>query len=211
MADAADHLPEGIDGKAPVEVTADPAMATEMHRSAVAQVYLEMLQFPLIFNPHVAGLRFAQTLRLPDPEKLIAPPMPAPTATDTEKVAMMIEIEKEKTNRMKANATGMLQAAQAIKALMEAGQGAFNMDLLKIQLSTLEKTMEGLTSDTGNIGSGSAGVAGTPVNPQPAMAVSPQTGPNIAGTAIGPTGQPDQTGGGGSLPPVASPVGLAAG
>ncbi len=210
MADATDHLPEGIDGKAPVEVTADPAMATEMHRSAVAQVYLEMLQFPLIFNPHVAGLRFAQTLRLPDPEKLIAPPMPAPMPTNMEKIEMMIEVEKEKTNRMKANATAMLQAAQAIKALMEAGQGAFNMDLLKIQLSTLEKTMEGLTSDTGNIGSGNAGMAGAPVNPPPQIMSAQPSGPNSIGNPVAAPGGPGTAGAGSGLPMAVPPVGLAA-
>jgi hypothetical protein len=210
MADGAGHLPQGIDGSSPIEVTADANMSTEMHRGMAAQAYHDMLQFPLVFNPHEVALRYAQTMRFPDPEKLIAPPMPAPKPTDAEKTAMLLEFKKEETNRIKAHSLAMLQAAQSIKALVEATGGAFNADMMRVQLATLEKTMEQLTNDAGSIGGDSQGMAGQP--PNTPVAGSPQIapGPNGAGTPIGPTVQPNPAGAGSGLPMGGSPIGLAA-
>ena len=62
LADDMDELPEGIDGgSAPIAVSADPNMATEMHRSVMAQIYHDMLQMPMIFDPQENATRFCQT------------------------------------------------------------------------------------------------------------------------------------------------------
>jgi hypothetical protein len=211
MADGAGHLPQGIDGSAPIEVTADPNMSTEMHRGVAAQAYHDMLQFPLVFNPHEVALRYAQTMRFPDPEKLLAPPMPASKPTDAEKSAMMLEIEKEKTNRIKATAQSALAAAQAIKALTDAGVGAYNIDMMRMQLATLEKTMESLANDTNSVGGNGQGVVGQPANPPIANGNQNPAGPNGAGTPVGSTGQLNSAGTGSGVPMAVPPVGLAAG
>jgi hypothetical protein len=211
MADAMDHLPDNIDGKSPIEVTADPNMATEMHRAATAQAYHDMLQMPMVFNPHEVGLRYAQTMRFPNPDKLIAPPPPKPEATPAEKLEGMLSIEKEKTNRIKANAQSAFQLASAVNQLAQAATVPGNIDLMRLQLAQLEKTMEQITNDTGGVGNGSAGMAGQPPDAAPANAPAAPPQPDIAGAAIGPASGPDPTGAGGGVQPAAPPMGLAAG
>lgn len=208
MADAMDNLPENIDGKRPIEITADPNMATELQRSITAQAYHDMLQLPMIFNPHVVGLRYAQIMRFPDAEKLIAPPPPEPTATPQEKVELALSMEKEKTNRIKANAQSALQLSQAVLALAQAAQVPGNIDLMRVQISQLEKTMEQLSSDTGN-GNVGAGVAGTPPVAPPQANPAQPPGPNNGGTPIGPPGRPNPAGAGGGVPmgmPIVGPA-----
>lgn len=211
MADAMDNLPEDIDGKMPIEVTADPNMATEMHRGAVAQAYHDMLQFPMVFNPHEVGLRYAQIMRFPNPEKLIAPPPPEPELSPGEHVEMMLNVSKEKTNRIKANAQSAMQFAQAVKALAEAAQVPGNIDMMRVQIAQLEKTMEQLASDTNSIGNVGQGVAGPPAQLPPQAGRPTPQGPAGGGTAFGPPGGPDPTGAGGSPPMGMSIVGPAPG
>jgi len=205
MAYAMDHLPENIDGRMPIEITADPNMATEMHRGITAQTYHDMLQLPMIFNPHEVALRYAQTMRFPNPEKLIAPPPPDPQATPQEQVETMLSMEKEKTNRIKANATSALQFAQAVLALAQAAQVPGNIDLMRIQVAQLEKTMEQLNSDTNNIGSNNQGMAGPPAQPPPQGGLNGAPGPIGGGTAVGPPGGPNPAGPSGS-PPMGMPI-----
>jgi len=205
MANAMDVLPKEIDAKGVIEITADPNMATELHRGATAQAYHDMLQMPMIFNPYEVGLRFAQIMRFPNPEKLMAKPPPTPEATPQEHVEMQLNMEKEKTNRIKANAQAALQFSQAVKALAEAAQAPGNIDLMQLQIAQLEKTMEALNNDTNSLGTPSAGMAGPPGQPQPQA--SPQTtpGPSSAGTPFGPPGGPNPAGAGGS-PPMGAPI-----
>ena len=211
MADANDHLPEGLDGKQPVEVTADPSMATEMHRSTMGQVYLELLKFPMIFNPHAVGLRFAQVMRLPEPEKLIAPPMQAPEPTATEKVEMALNLAKEHTSRIKANASAALQFATAIMNLAKAAESPMNAALMQAQIASLEKTMEALNNDANSIGSSGAGMDSAPTNPQPQTVPAIAPVANNGGVAVGPAGQPNPAGGGQVVPLPVANSGLAAG
>jgi hypothetical protein len=214
MADGMDHLPKGLDGKATVELTADPNMATELHRGATAQSYHDMLQLPMVFNPHEVGLRFCQTMRLPNPEKLIAPPPPKPEATPAEKLEGMLAVEKEKTNRIKANAQSALSLSQAVLALAQAAESPGNVDLMRMQLMQLEKTMEQITNDTNgasSVGGGSEGVAGPPTNPLPEPNPSPSSGPDSVGNPFAPPGGPDAAGAGGGPPMAMPPAGLAAG
>jgi hypothetical protein len=170
-----------------------------------------MLQYPLVFNPLICGLRYAQTMRFPEPEKLIVPPTPKPQATPQEVVETTIKMEAEKTNRIKANALAMLQAAQSIKALAEAGQGVANMGLLQSQLATLEKTMENLTNDAGGIGNNGGGMAGPSANAQPQGIAGTVAGPAGSGTVVGPAGQPNPAGSGNIGSNAVPPAGLAAG
>jgi hypothetical protein len=207
MADALDHLPENIDGKIPIEVTADPTMATEMHRAAVAQAYHDMLQFPMVFNPHEVALRYAQTMRFPNPEKLIAPPPPKPEPTPVEKIDIMMAVEKEKTNRIKANAQSAFQLASAVKALAEAAQAPGNIDMMRIQVAQLEKTMEQLARDTASSGTSDTGVAGAPGQSPIANTPAPPPRPDIGGIPLEPPGGPDQAGAGGDLSPITPPMG----
>jgi hypothetical protein len=199
MADAMGQLPEGMHSRTPIEVTADPNMATELHRGATAQTYHDMLQMPMVFNPHEVGLRFAQTMRLPNPEKLIAPPPPEPEATPAEHMEMSLAMEKEKTNRMKANAQSALSLAQAVKALADASMAPGNIDLMRLQIAQLEKTMEQLANDASNVGSVGKGMAGPPPNAQPPNAPASPAGAGIGGAAIGPPGGPNPAGAGGGV------------
>jgi hypothetical protein len=194
MANALSVLPENIDAHKAIEITADPNMATELHRGAMAQTYHDMLQLPMVFNPHVVGLRYAQTMRFPDPEKLIAPAPPDPTATPLERGEFALSLEKEKTNRIKANAQSALQMSQAILALSQAAQIPGNIDLMRLQITQLEKTMEQLASDTGNVSPTDTGVAGPPMQPQPQAPSSAAPGPAGGGNPFGPASQPSPAG-----------------
>jgi hypothetical protein len=206
MAYAMDHLPDDIDGKSPIEITADPNMATEMHRGVTAQAYHDMLQMPLVFNPHEVALRFAQIMRFPNPEKLIAPPPPEPQASVLEKSQMMLDMEKERTNRIKANAQAALQFSQAVKALAEAAQVPGNIALMQTQITQLERTMEALNNDTSSLGAPSSGMAGAPGNIPPQASPPATPGPANGGIPIGaPPGGPNQAGPGGS-PPIGMPI-----
>jgi hypothetical protein len=205
MANAMSVLPESIDPHGTIEITADPNMATELHRGAVAQCYHDMLQMPMVFNPHEVGLRFAQIMRLPNPERLIAPPPPTPEATPIEQGEMVLNIEKEKTNRIKANAQSALQMSQAILALSQAAQIPGNIDLMQLQIARLEKTMEQLASDTGNVGPSSAGMGGQPATPPVAPSPPSQAGPIGQGIPSGPPAGPIPTGAGGG-PPMGMPI-----
>ncbi len=209
MANASGHIPEGIDGSSPIEVTADPNMATEMHRGVVAQAYHDMLKFPMVFNPFEVGKRYAQTMRFPDPDKLMAPPMPKPQATPQEQAEFMLNAEKEKTNRMKMQAGAVLSIAQAMKALSETEVNAANLEAMRGYVVRLEQTLENMGS-ADSIGAGSAGMAQPPVNPATQVVDGNQTVQGGNGIAIGSTGQPNPTGGGQVLPANVGPANLAA-
>ena len=206
MAWATDHLPEDIDGSAPIEITADPNMATEMHRGVTAQAYHDMLQMPMVFNPHEIALRYAQTMRFPNPEKLIAPPPPEPQATPLEKADIALQLEKEKTNRIRVNAASALSLCQAIKALADAAQAPGNINLMRMQAMQLEKTMEALARDTSSsVGNAGQGMAGPPANAPLQGNPVPAPGPNGAGIPLGPPGGAAPAGAGGG-PAMGMPI-----
>jgi hypothetical protein len=206
MADAGGQLPDGVEGVLPIEVTADPNMATELHRAVTAQAYLGMTQNPVVFNVKEAGLRYCQTMRFPMPEKLIAQ-LPPPQPSPVERADMMVKAEKEKTARIKANAAAGLAFAQAIKTLMEAQQGAFNLAVARQQMMALEQTMEALNGDANSLGGDGAGVAGQPDNPGAPQPDSGAAGTDNGGNPFGTAGQPNPTGGGGSAPQDAGAMG----
>ncbi len=209
MANASGHIPDGIDGNSPIEVTADPNMATEMHRGVVAQAYHDMLNFPMVFNPFEVGKRYAQTMRFPDPDKLMAPPMQKPQPTPQEQAEFLLDTQKAKTDHMNMQANALLKLAQAMKALSETEANAANIDQMRAYVVQLEQTLEGMGS-ADSIGAGSTGMAQSPVNPATQNPAGVQAGPGGNGIVGGPPGQPNPAGGGQGLPPAIDPAQLAA-
>ena len=160
MADAYDALPEGLmaqDG-ATVEVTADPHLATEMQRSALAGIYMEMLKAPMVFNPQVVGLRFAQTMRLPNPEELIAKPQ-APQLTPDEKSKAVLGAMKMQNDQMKIKAAVAKDLTQALLNMVEAAGGMQNNRAALLTMAQLEATVQQITESAGNVGNSIDGMA----------------------------------------------------
>src|SRR5205814_793673 len=113
----------------------------------------------MVFNPFEVGRRYAETMRFPNPEKLMAPPMQKPQATPQEQSEFMLGVEKEKTNRMKMQAASVLQIAQAMKALAEADATAGNLEALRAYTVRLEQTLEQMNNGADSIGAGNGGMA----------------------------------------------------
>ena len=195
MANAYDMLPEGLSasGAEGVEVTADPQLATEMQRTALAGVYKELLELP-VFNPMVVGLRLLQTLRIPDPEKCIAPPQ-QPQASPEEKMKGALGLMKQKTENMKVTGQVAVQLTQALKNMVDASGGMVDNRTALLNMAQLEQAVQSLMQDAGNAGSITDGMAG-----QPGNSGAPGAGPSqeSGGAAAVP-------GGGGGVPGVAGP------
>lgn len=204
MADAYDMLPDGLmlsDGDG-IAVTADPQLATEMQRSAVGGLYMQMLEagakVPGSFNIQEAALRFCQIMRLPDPEKLIGAPPPAPEASPWEKMQGMLGMMKQKTENMKATGMVAQQITQALKNLVDAGGGMIDQRAAMLQMAQLESAVQSMLQDAGNANDGVNGMVGQPGNPNinglpaPAPSGNPEDvsgraagGPDPAGTGSG--------------------------
>lgn len=198
MAYALDKLPKGVDGKAPIEVTADPAMATEMHRAMYSQIYFQMLGAPLVFNAQECALRFAQTLRLPNPQKLLAAPQ-QPQATPAEQADAVIKLQKNAIDKMKAKGAVILSIAQAVNQLSQAGLNATNAQLVGVEIAKLNAAIEELNSDAAQVTApgGSPQLSGTPGNGNASGSPQGASGPGNVGLFSGATGGPDTTGAGG--------------
>jgi len=168
MADAFGALPETLQASdtSNVAVTADPQLATEMHRSALAGVYFQAAEFglknPGAINSAKAIQRALQTLRIPNPEELAGNPAP-PEATPFEKVKGVVEMEKARTQRIQAHADTAVKLTQAIKNMVDAGGGLQDMQLVQLQMAQLEDIVQKLTTEAGNV-SGPESMAGAPGN-----------------------------------------------
>lgn len=198
MADAYDMLPEELsasDGGS-VAVTADPQLATEMQRTALAGVYMDLLQDPLTDWKEVR-LRLYKTLRLPNPEKLLGQP-PDPQATPFEKMKGAIDLMKQRTENMKVTGQVAVQLTQALKNMVEASGGMANNQIMLLQMAQLEQAVQTMLQDAGNAGNelntmapqpGNAGAPGLPAPaPSPGSAGLPvggSPGPGIAGPGVG--------------------------
>lgn len=202
MADGMEQLPDDV-VMGPVEVTADPNMATEMHRGAIAQIYHEMLQMPMVFDPQECGRRYAETLRLPNPEKLVkvmGPPQPSPQ----EQVEAAIKLGKNAIDKMKAKGTVILQIAQAVEALTSAGVNAQNAQLVTLEIQKLNNAVLELNNDAEVDFPGMPGVQGQPGN----GGAPPQlNGPSGTPSAAVPFGQQPGNGSGPGAGGGAFPVG----
>jgi len=202
LASDMDQLPPGIDGKGPIAVSADPQMATEMHRAATAQVYHDMLQMPMVFDPQEAGLRFGQTLRLPQPDKLVKL-MPPPQTSDVDKADIALKASKNEIDKITAKGKVILSIAQAIQALSQAGINATNAQLVALEVDKLNQAVTELQTDGSPaalpVSSGNP-ATGQPVASPPANGGGPAGSPASAASAAGLGGSAPGPGGGG-LPP----------
>jgi hypothetical protein len=207
MADAYDQLPSGSSaaGAGGIAVTADPQLATEMHRSALAGVYMELMKDPLV-NPMEVRKRLFQVLRLPNPELLIGQP-PQPQATPKEQADIAVKMHELQTKRTETAARIILMLSQARESLVKAASGTVDIRMSLLQMAQLENTVqEMLMGGDGGAQSGPNGMAGAPGNPGASPALPPPGGGD--GGAVPPwaAGGPGDAGAGDGLPPVGNPA-----
>ena len=198
MADAYDMLPTGMTASSGegVAVTADPQLATEMQRTAMAGIYMEMLKAPTIFIPQVTGLAFLKIMRVPNAENFIAAPQ-APQATPWEKMQGYVKLMREQNEQLKTKSVVALNITQALKNMVEASAGLQGNRLLLLQMAQLENNISSIIEGSGNVGSGLDGMAQQPGNQNPAgVPAQPQIG-DAPGLSGGAAGGSDQTGAGG--------------
>jgi hypothetical protein len=200
MADAYDLLPEDVqiataDG---IAVTADPSLATDMQRSALAGIYMQLMADPLT-NGKECRMRLYQTLRLPNPEALLGSPPAAPEATAVEKIKAAIDMEKARTERMKTQAGIAVQITQALKNLADAQSGMLDIRMATLQMLQLEAAVQNMLAEATDAGSGFAGLAGPSGNPGTQGALPPPAGTGDASVPPGPAGGPGDAGGGGGM------------
>lgn len=203
MADAYDMLPDGLSAIGPdgISVTADPSLATEMQRSALAGVYMQLMSDPLS-NWKEVRLRLFNTLRLPDPEKLLGTPPQPPGMPETDRMKHAINAAKVQTDRIKTVAQVALALSQSIKNLVDAGGGMVDTQAAMLQMQQLETAMQQVVQGAQDAGAGLNGVDATPGN-QGAGGAPPQGNePSPEGVQGGASGGPGAAGvGGGLLPP----------
>ena len=200
MADAYDMLPDGVsasnsDG---VAVTADPQLATEMHRSALAGIYMELLKDPMTKWDEVR-LRLYRTLRLPDPEKLLGQP-PQPQATPWEKMQGAGMLMKQRTESIKVIGGVAVQLTQALKNMVDAGGGMLDQRAALLQMAQLEQTVQTLMQEASNASSFADGMAQLPGNPGAANAPASQESGGGSGVSGGAAGDAGDAGAGSGLP-----------
>jgi hypothetical protein len=199
MADAYDMLPEGVsasnaDG---VAVTADPQLATEMQRTALAGIYMELMKDPLTKWDEVR-LRLYRTLRLPNPEKLLGEPQ-APSLEPKDKAKATIDLMKQQTEKIKVTGSVAVQLTQALLNMVEAAGGMQNNRAALLTMAQLEQAVQLMMQDAGNVGSGLDGMASQPGNAASASLPAPSQGGNSTDVSGGGSGGPDQTGAGSGL------------
>lgn len=193
MADAYDMLPQGVsasDGDG-IAVTADPQLATEMQRTAVGGIYMEIANSESpVWNRQEAALRFGQVMRLPNPEKLIAPPQ-APQATPWEKMQGAVHLMKLKVEQMKVTGNVAVQLTQALLNMVEAAGGMQNNRAALLTMAQLEHAVmqmmndAGSASDAGRDLEGMAGQSGDKA--PPGLPAPPQDGggPDLSSGSAG--------------------------
>lgn len=178
MADAYDMLPDGINANdgGGVAVTADPMLATEMHRSAMAGLYLQMIELSLKgggpFDVREAALRYCMVMRLPDPEKLIAQPQPA-QASPWEKMQGAMGLMKAKTENIKTIGGVAVDLTTALKNMVDASGGMLDQRMMLLQMSQLEKAVQQLMQQGSDAGNFIDGMAQQPGNASPGQLPAP--------------------------------------
>jgi len=202
MADAYDQLPDGlqVSQKDGIAVTADPQLATEMHRSAMGGVYMEMMKQAaegVPWNVQECQKRFAEIMRLPNPEQLVAQPR-NPEASPWEKMQGALGMMKQRTDAIKTIGQVALQLTGSIKNLVDASGGMQDQRAALLQMVTLEETVKNLLEQNNNAGSFLDGMAQQPGNQSAGGLPSPQAsgaggdvpsggaaGPEDAGQGVG--------------------------
>lgn len=202
MADAYDALPDGVsasDGNG-VAVTADPQLSTEMARSAMGGLYMQMIEagakVPGSFAVQVAARRFCEVMRLPNPAELIAPP-PQPQASPHEKMQGILGLMKQRTENIKVIGAVAQQLTQALLNMVEASGGMQNQQMALLQMTQLELTVKQMLNEAADANSTINGMVGDAGNPATGALPPPSpsgNGPDVSG---GPPGGPTDAGPGG--------------
>jgi hypothetical protein len=198
MADAYDMLPDGTmladaDG---IAITADPQMATEMQRSALAGVYMQLLEDPLTKWDEVR-LRLYRTLRLPQPEKLLGSPPSPPQLDPKDKAQAVLGMMKQRTENIKVTGAVAVQLTQALLNMVEAAGGMQNNQAALLTMAQLEHAVQAMMQEAGNAGNDLNGMAQQPGNPPANQLPPPQAGGDGAGVLDGAAGGPGDAGAGG--------------
>lgn len=168
MADAHSMLPENVSAsnKDGISVTADPSLATEMQRTALAGIYMELMKDPMTKWDEVRT-RLYRTLRLPNPEKLLGQGPQAPQITPNEKMKGMIGLGKLQIDQMKAKALVAVQLTQALLNMVEASGGMLDNRAALLQMAQIEQTVQELMAGANNANGILDGMAQQPGNPSP--------------------------------------------
>lgn len=186
MAAAYDMLPEGAQAAdiGSVAVTADPQLATEMHRAALAGLYMQMIELgakvPGSFNIQESVKRFCEVMRLIDPEKLQAP-QPTPQASPKEKMDGYVALLKQKTENIKVTGDTAVKLTQALLNMVEASGGMQNNQMALLTMAQLEQSVKQMMQDAANAGSSMDGMAGQPGNESAGALPAP---PQQAGSGL---------------------------
>jgi len=167
MADMYDMLPDGVQATTAdgIAVTADPQMATEMQRSALAGIYMELMKDPLS-NWKEVRMRLYQVLRLPNPEKLLGTP-PDPQASPWEKMQGALGIMKQRTESIKVIGAVAQQLTAALKNMVDAGGGMLDQRAALLQMAQLEQAVQSMMQEAGSAGNELNGMAQQPGNGGP--------------------------------------------
>jgi len=193
MAAAYGMLPDGTQPANPssVAVTADPALATEMHRSALAGVYMQAIELgakvPGSFSIQECVKRFCETMRLPNPERLIGQ-APQPQATPKEKLDGAVALMKQRTENIKVTGAVAVQLTQALLNMVQASGGMINNQQALLTMAQLEQAVQQMMQEAGNAGTSLDGMAGQPGN---ASAGQVPASPQNAGSGLVPGGSGD--------------------
>lgn len=197
MAAAYDMLPEGAQasGGSAVAVTADAQLATEMHRAALAGLYMQMIEagakVPGSFSVPEAAKRYCETLRLPNPEKLIAA-LPGPMQpTPKEKMDGAVALMKQKTDNIRAVGDTAVKLTQALKNMVEASGGMLDNKAALLTMAQLEHSVQQMMQDAGNASSSMDGMAQQPGNASPGGVPPPSQNSGsglVPGGGAGPAG-----------------------
>ncbi len=200
MADAYDMLPEGVMAaeSSSVSTTADPALATEMQRTALAGIYMELMKDPFT-KWDECRMRLYRVLRLPDPQKLLGTGPSAPQATPKEKMDGLAKMGKLQIDKMLATAKVAEGLTQALKNMVEASGGMLDNRTALLQMAQLEQTVQDLITGANSANSIIDGMAQQPGNQNAGnVPAVPPSGTN-GGIPPGAGGAPDNAGAGGGV------------
>jgi hypothetical protein len=200
MADAYDMLPKNVlaSSKDGIAVTADPSLATEMQRTALAGIYMELMKDPMTKWDEVR-LRLYRTLRLPDPQKLLGSGPPQPQITPNEKMKGMIGMGKLQIDQMKAKALVAMQLTQALLNMVEASGGMLDNRTALLQMAQIEQTVQELMAGANNADGILSGMAQQSGDQSSGNVPAPPPGGAGSGVPGGPGSAPGGTGGGGGM------------
>lgn len=204
MADAYDQLPEGItkaDGDS-IAVTADPQLATEMQRSALAGVYMEMLKQAIEGVPwkmEILQARLCEVLRIPNGKELIGERQ-QPQLDPKDKANAVLGLMKQRTENMKVIGAVAQQLTQAMKNMVEAAGGMQNNQAALLTMAQLEESVRQLMQENANAGNDINGMAPQPGNQGAGQLPPPAAGGGDSAVSVGVPGGSGDAGQGGGLP-----------